>query len=153
MYRSIIRFALVALVFTHAYSAAAESNGLITKPSNHSVKITIDRLETALAAAGNKIFARIDHSAEAEAAGLKLRPTQLLIWGNPKGGTPMMVAAPTAAIDLPQKFLAWEDANGKVWLTYNSVDYLRQRHAAGEMNEALRALQMRIDAVADQARQ
>jgi uncharacterized protein (DUF302 family) len=77
---------------------------------------------------GLAIFALIDHSGEAEKASLKMRPTQLLIFGNPKGGTPLMLAAPSTAIDLPLKALAWEDAGGKVWLSYNSPDYLRQRH-------------------------
>ena len=77
---------------------------------------------------GVAIFALIDHSGEAEKAGLKMRPTQLLIFGNPKGGTPLMLAARSTAIDLPLKALVWEDADGKVWLSYNSPDYLRQRH-------------------------
>jgi len=77
---------------------------------------------------GVAIFALIDHSGEAEKAGLKMRPTQLLIFGNPKGGTPLMLAAPSTAIDLPLKALVWEDADGKVWLSYNSPDYLQQRH-------------------------
>jgi uncharacterized protein (DUF302 family) len=75
------------------------------------------------------VFARIDHSGEAEKVGLKMRPTQLLIFGSPKAGTPVMIAAPSVAIDLPLKALAWEDAQGQVWLSYNSPDYLKQRHA------------------------
>jgi YD repeat-containing protein len=145
--------AAVCMFVSGGYSAVAADNGLVTKPSQFSVGTTIDRLESALKAAGNTIFARVDHSAEAAKVGLKLRPTQLLIWGNPTGGTPLMAAAPTAAIDLPQKFLAWEDADGKTWLTYNSFGYLKQRHAIGGMDEALRTLQTRVDAIADKAHQ
>ncbi len=102
--------------------------GFISKPSPHSVLETIQRLCTLLKSKGVAIFALIDHSGEAEKAGLKMRPAQLLIFGNPKGGTPLMLAAPSTAIDLPLKALVWEDADGKVWLSYNSPDYLQQRH-------------------------
>jgi uncharacterized protein (DUF302 family) len=74
------------------------------------------------------VFARVDHSGEAEKAGLKMRPTQLIVFGSPQAGTPLMVASPTLAIDLPLKALAWEDADGQIWLTYNSPEYLKQRH-------------------------
>ena len=102
--------------------------GFISKLSPHSVPETIQRLSALLKSKGVAIFALIDHSSEAEKAGLKMRPTQLLIFGNPKGGTPLMLAAPSTAIDLPLKALVWEDADGKVWLSYNSPDYLQQRH-------------------------
>ena len=102
--------------------------GYISKLSPHSVPETIQRLSALLKSKGVAIFALIDHSGEAEKAGLKMRPTQLLIFGNPKGGTPLMLAAPSTAIDLPLKALVWEDAGGKVWLSYNSPDYLQQRH-------------------------
>jgi uncharacterized protein (DUF302 family) len=88
----------------------------------------LKKLETTIEARGLRIFALIDHSGEAEKAGLKMRPTQLLIFGSPKGGTPLMVAAPTLAIDLPLKALVWEDGEGKVWVSYNSPEYLQQRH-------------------------
>jgi uncharacterized protein (DUF302 family) len=106
----------------------ANENGLIHVPSPRSVPETLKKLQTLLEARGLKLFALIDHSGEAENAGLKMRPTQLLIFGSPKGGTPVMVAAPTLAIDLPLKALVWEDAGGKVWVSYNSPDYLQQRH-------------------------
>jgi uncharacterized protein (DUF302 family) len=106
---------------------AAES-GIIHLASPYSVSETLRRLESLLQARGLAIFARIDHSGEAEKAGLKMRPTQLLIFGSPKQGTPLMVASPTLAIDLPLKALAWEDASGKVWLSYNTPEYLKQRH-------------------------
>jgi uncharacterized protein (DUF302 family) len=102
--------------------------GFISKLSPHSVPETIQRLSALLKSKGVAIFALIDHSGEAEKAGLKMRPTQLLIFGNPKGGTPLMLAAPSTAIDLPLKALVWEDADGKVWLSYNSPNYLQQRH-------------------------
>lgn len=109
--------------------AHAQTNGLVAKPSKYSVAETMDRLEKVVKSKGIIVFARIDHAGEADKAGLKLRPTQLLIVGNPKAGTPVMAAAQSAAIDLPLKALAWEDANGKVWLGYNSAEYLKQRHS------------------------
>ncbi len=106
----------------------SNENGLIHVGSSRSVADTLKKLQTTLEARGLKLFALVDHSGEAEKAGLKLRPTQLLIFGSPKGGTPVMVAAPTVAIDLPLKALVWEDTEGKVWVSYNSPEYLQQRH-------------------------
>jgi uncharacterized protein (DUF302 family) len=108
--------------------ASLPENGMTHLRSAYSVPETLKRLESLLQAQGIMIFARIDHSGEAERAGLKMHPTQLLIFGSPKSGTPLMIASPTLAIDLPLKALAWEDAEGKVWLSYNSPDYLKQRH-------------------------
>src|SRR5580692_4387135 len=104
------------------------NNGIVTIPSGQSVDLTVKKLEEILQAKGVTLFALVDHSGEAEKAGLKMHPTKLLIFGNPKGGTPVMVAAPSAAIDLPLKILVWEDAQGKVWASYNSPSYLQQRH-------------------------
>jgi uncharacterized protein (DUF302 family) len=106
----------------------AKDNGLIQVPSRYSFDGTVQRLEAAFTEKGMKIFALIDHSGEAEKAGLKMRPTKVVIFGSPKGGTPLMVAAPSLAIDLPLKALVAEDASGKVSVTYNSPDYLKQRH-------------------------
>jgi uncharacterized protein (DUF302 family) len=106
--------------------------GIISKPSKYSVPETVHRLETILTAKGIKVFALVDHSGEAEKAGLKMPPTQLLIFGNPKGGTPVMLAAPTAAIDLPWKALAWQDAGGQVWLSYNDPVYIQRRFGLGD---------------------
>jgi uncharacterized protein (DUF302 family) len=106
--------------------------GIISKPSKYSVPETVHRLETILTSKGIKIFTLVDHSREAEKAGLKMPPTQLLIFGNPKGGTPVMLAAPTAAIDLPLKALAWQDAKGQVWLSYNDVAYLQHRYGLSD---------------------
>ncbi|MGA7504689.1 MAG: DUF302 domain-containing protein [Candidatus Sulfotelmatobacter sp.] len=97
-------------------------------PSPYSVEETLKRLESVLAQRGVQVFACIDHSGEAEKAGLKMPPTRLLIFGNPKGGTPLMLAAPTLAIDLPLKALIAEDKDGKTQVTYNSPEYLQQRH-------------------------
>jgi uncharacterized protein (DUF302 family) len=102
-------------------------DGIISKESKYSVPETLDRVDALLRSKGIKIFVRVDHSGEAEKAGLKMPPTQLLIFGNPKGGTPVMLAAPTAAIDLPLKALAWQDGDGKVWLSYNDPEYLKRR--------------------------
>ena len=102
--------------------------GLINKPSHHSVDQTVEKLKNILQAKGVTLFALIDHSGEAEKVGMKMRPTKLLIFGNPKAGTPLMLAAPSIAIDLPLKILIWEDAAGKVWLTYNNPEFLRERH-------------------------
>jgi len=108
--------------------AADQHNGMLHLSSRYSVVATVARLESLLKAQGIKIFCVIDHSGEAEKAGLKMRPTQVVIFGNPKGGTPLMLASPSAAIDLPLKALIWEDSDGKVWLSYNSPEYLKQRH-------------------------
>jgi uncharacterized protein (DUF302 family) len=106
-----------------------QDNGMIHLSSPHTVSETLARLETIVQTKGISILALIDHSGDAERAGLKLQPTKLLIFGNAKAGTPLMIASPTVAIDLPLKALVWEDSGGKVWLSYNSPDYLRQRHA------------------------
>jgi uncharacterized protein (DUF302 family) len=103
-------------------------NGMVHLSSPYSVTETIKRLESLLHAQGVTEFCRIDHSGEAEKVGLKMHPTQVIIFGSPKGGTPVMTAAPTVAIDLPLKALIWEDGGGKVWVSYNSPEYLKQRH-------------------------
>jgi uncharacterized protein (DUF302 family) len=102
--------------------------GLIDIPSNHSVDETVTKLEGILQAKGITLFALVDHSGEAAKIGMKMRPTKLLIFGNPRAGTPVMLAAPRSAIDLPLKILVWEDDQGKVWITYNSPSYLQERH-------------------------
>jgi len=106
----------------------ATNNGIIDKPSNHSVEQTVEKLKNILQSRGVALFALIDHSGEAEKVGLKMPPTRLLIFGNPKAGTPLMLAAPSTAIDLPLKILVWEDDEGKVWISYNSPEYLQKRH-------------------------
>ena len=105
------------------------AEGVITRSSPYSVPETLDRLEALLRAKNISVFVRVDHSGEAEKAGLSMPPTQLLIFGNPKGGTPLMLASPLVAIDLPLKLLVAEDANGKCTISYNSPQYLQMRHS------------------------
>ena len=107
-------------------------NGLLQVASPYTVDETVNRLESVLAERGVQVFAVVDHSGEAEKVGMKMRPTKLVIFGNPKGGTPVMLAAPTLAIELPLKALVWEDEDGKVWVSYNSPEYLQQRHGVPE---------------------
>ena len=122
---------------THRSSAAAASDklkpvekhaGIIDKPSNHTVDETVSRLKDMLKAKGVTLFALIDHSGEAEKVRMKMRPTKLLIFGSPTAGTPLMLADPHAALDLPLKILVWEDDEGKVWLSYNSTEFLKERY-------------------------
>jgi uncharacterized protein (DUF302 family) len=108
--------------------APPQGNGLIHLSSPYPVAETLKRVESALQSHGLTIFCRVDHSGEAAKVDMEMHPTELLIFGNPKGGTPLMLASPTVAIDFPLKALVWEDADGKVWLTFNSPDYLKQRH-------------------------
>ena len=108
--------------------APATDNGIVNKPSSHSVDQTVEKLTTILQAKAVTLFTLIDHSGEAEKVGMKMRPTKLLIFGSPKAGTPLMLAAPSTAIDLPLKILVWEDAHNKVWISYNSPQYLENRH-------------------------
>jgi uncharacterized protein (DUF302 family) len=102
--------------------------GIVTIPSNHSVDETVDRLKNILRSKEVTLFAVIDHNGEAAKVGMKMPPTKLLIFGNPKGGTPLMLAAPSIALDLPLKILVAEDSQGKVWISYNSPEYLKERH-------------------------
>ncbi|MHB8499694.1 MAG: DUF302 domain-containing protein [Candidatus Acidiferrales bacterium] len=103
-------------------------NGMVHLSSPYSVAETLQRVESLLQERGLTIFCRVDHSGEADKAGLKMHSTQLILFGSPKGGTPVMIASPTIAIDLPLKALIWQDAGGKVWVSYNSPEYLQQRH-------------------------
>jgi uncharacterized protein (DUF302 family) len=125
---------LGALLVGLAVPAAAAVNrlnnksGIVDVPSNHSVDETVERLKVILQSKGITLFALIDHSGEAAKVGMKMPPTKLLIFGNPKAGTPLMLAAPSIATDLPLKILVWEDGQGKVWLSYNSPEYLKERH-------------------------
>ena len=129
-------FGLVHAARSHSTPSSAgpalpsieKGDGIVTKSSNHSVDETIAKLKMMLEAKNVKLFALIDHSGEAAKVGLKMPNTKLLIFGNPKGGTPLMLASPSAAIDLPLKILVAEDAQGKVWISYNSPEYLKERH-------------------------
>jgi uncharacterized protein (DUF302 family) len=106
----------------------SKGKGIVDIPSNHSADQTVERLKGILEAKKVTLFALVDHSGEAEKAGMKMRPTKLLIFGNPKAGTSVMLAAPSSAIDLPLKILIWEDDHGKTWVSYNSPEYLQERH-------------------------
>jgi len=112
--------------------ARTMANGIVNEPSSHSVDQTVERLKSLLQASGAVLFGLVDHSGEAEKVGLKMKPTKLLIFGNPKAGTPLMVASPSTAIDLPLKMLVWEDAANEVWISYNSAEYLQKRHGFPE---------------------
>jgi uncharacterized protein (DUF302 family) len=120
-------FVVSTLLASEAFAVQKEE-GIVKIPSHHSVAETVDKLKTILKSKGVTLFALVDHSGEAEKAGLKMPPTKLLIFGNPKGGTPLMLASPSAAIDLPLKILVAEDTKGKVWISYNSPEYLKERH-------------------------
>jgi uncharacterized protein (DUF302 family) len=112
--------------------ALPSKNGIVTIPSRHSVDETAVKLEEILRAKAVKLFVLLDHSGEAEKAGMQMRPTKLLIFGNPKAGTPLMIASPLAAIDLPLKILVWEDTARRAWISYNSAQYLQSRHNLSE---------------------
>ena len=109
-----------------------KNEGVVNKPSNHSVEQTVDRLKNILEARGVTLFALIDHGGEAEKVGMKMLPTKLLIFGNPRSGTPLMLASPSIALDLPLKILVWQDNQGTVWLSYNSPEYLMERYDLSE---------------------
>lgn len=104
------------------------ASGIESLPSKYSVDKTLERLQSILKEKDVAVFAVVDHSGEAAKVGMEMRPTKLVIFGNPKGGTPLMIAAPTIAIDLPLKALIWEDFDGAIWISYNSPEYLQQRH-------------------------
>jgi len=125
--------------------AAIANNGIVSRSSKHSVEETLERLKRTLEAKGVTIFALVDHSGEAEKVGLQMRATKLVIFGSPKAGTPLMLAAPSIALDLPLKILVWEDGEGKVWVSYNSAAYFQERH--GLPQELLRNIAV-VDSLA-----
>ena len=130
----------LAMVLSCA-SPSVAGDGMVRVKSAHDVKTTVDRLQSALDAKGMVVFARIDHTAGAKEAGKKLRPTEVLVFGNPKVGTPLMQCQQTVAIDLPQKALVFEDANGDVWLTYNDPKYIAKRHSVRGCEEVLKKIE------------
>jgi uncharacterized protein (DUF302 family) len=146
--RTIIISALILLGETMSASAVV---GLVTKASNYSVDDTLDRLEAALKERGLIIFTRLDHAAAAQSLGLQMPRSTVLVFGNPRLGTPRFIQVPTLAIDLPLKALVWEDGNGKVWLSYNNSEWSKvidNRHGAGSPSPEMAA---RGDAVLDAA--
>ena len=127
-------------------------DGLVTIKSSNGPQETVDKLEAAVKAKGLTIFAKVDHAAGAAAVGLPLQPTQLIIFGNAKGGTPLMQAAQTSGIDLPMKVLVWQDASGDTWLSYNDPDWISKRHGLGHAVEApIKAMSAGLHAFADAA--
>lgn len=145
-----MRFAAAVFLVFLAVPAHAES-AFLKKESAHGVVETIDRLETALEEKGITVFARIDHAAGAEKAGLELRPTLLLVFGNPKLGTPLMNASPLMGLDLPMKALAYEDEGGTVWLAYTSPQALKDRHGIEGHDEIIQTMTGALDNFTDAA--
>ncbi|HUB28620.1 MAG TPA: DUF302 domain-containing protein [Terracidiphilus sp.] len=128
----------------------AQDNGIVTLAARHSVNETVAKLEAILAAKGVTLFAVVDHSGEAEKVGMHMPPTKLLIFGAPKAGTPVMLAAPAIALDLPLKILIAEDATGKVWVSYNSPQFLQQRHhVPDDLMKNLAAVEVLAEAAAE----
>src|SRR5258708_18670658 len=141
-------FALTALMCLWGVEAMG-ADGLTTIPRSHGPKDTMNRLETEVKAKGMTVFARIDHAAGAAAVGLSLRPTEVLIFGNAKGGTPLMQSMQTIGIDLPLKALVWQDGSGSTWLSYNDPGWLATRHGLGpEVDATVNALAAALDALA-----
>jgi len=141
-------FALTAVICLWGVQAMA-ADGLITIRSSLGPKETMSRLEAEVRAKGMTVFARVDHAAGAAEVGLPLRPTEVLIFGNPKGGTPLMQAAQTVGIDLPLKILVWQDVSGTTWVSYNDPAWLAQRHGLGaEVEPTVKALSAALSAVA-----
>ena len=140
---------LLALVLMASAATAAE--GLASVKSPYGVKETLDRFESAAKARGLNVFLRLDHAAGAQKIGKTLRPTELLIFGSPQGGTPLMECAQSAGIDLPLKALAWQDAAGQVWLAYNDLRYLATRHGAGECGPVVQNLSKALAGLVQEA--
>jgi uncharacterized protein (DUF302 family) len=132
-------YTIVALILLTLPAYA--DNGLINLKSSHDTKTTADRLENTLKQKGMTVFARIDHAAGAQKVGQKLRPTELIVFGNPKVGTPLMQCRQSTAIDLPQKALIWEDQEGTVWLSYNDPNYLVERHGITGCAEVVKKIE------------
>jgi uncharacterized protein (DUF302 family) len=140
---------LFALAIAQPVQAAPE--GMVMKQSPYSVKVTLDRLENILKKKGVTIVTRWSHDAGAKRVGMELRPTELLIFGNPKLGTHFFTSAQTAGIDLPMKALAWKDAEGQVWLGYNDPAYIARRHGISDRVEIVKKMTAALDAMTDKA--
>jgi len=147
MRQTILAFIMTLFITTSA--GAAE--GMIDVKSAHSVAATADRLETILNAKGMTVFARIDHAAGAQKAGKTMAPTELVVFGNPKVGTPLMLCSRSIAIDLPQKALIWEDDSGAVWISYNDPQYLKLRHNTQGCDPVLQKVAMALGNFASKA--
>ncbi len=134
-----IKFILAAILLS-LLSPVIADDGLITKPSAYTVDVTVQRLKNIFEKKGVRVFAHVDHQINAEGVELKLNKLQLLIFGNPRLGTPLMQSNPTTGIDLPMKALVWEDTNGKVWLAYNDPAYLAQRHGISDRQDVIKKI-------------
>jgi len=134
-----VLYTITALFFLTAPAYA--DNGIISVKSSHEVKATADRLENTLKQKGMTVFIRINHAASAQKVGKKLRPTELVVFGNPKVGTPLMQCSQSTAIDLPQKALIWEDQEGTVWFSYNDPNYLVERHGITGCAEVIKKIE------------
>lgn len=130
---------------------SVDSAGLVTLPSSHSAVGTVECLKALLVKKGIHLFAHIDHAAEARKAGMHLRPTQVLIFGNPQAGTPLMQSRQTIGLELPLRVLVWEDEGGKTWLTYHPVEFLAELHHVTILHEVIKALSTGLDALAQAA--
>ncbi len=135
------------------YSQTAMSEGIISVPSPYTVKDTLDKLAATVEAKGFTIVARVDHAAGASKVDMTLRPTELLIFGNPKGGTPLMVCQQSFGLELPLKALAWEDETGQVWLSYNDIAYLAARHQTEGCDEAVSNVSKVLEGIVTEALQ
>ena len=139
------KWIILSLLMLTMPLAQADDDGLISKKSPHSVKVTLDRLQNILQKKGITIVTRWSHDAGAKKAGMELRPTELLIFGNPKMGTHFFTSNQTAGIDLPMKALAWQDAKGQVWLTYNDPTYIAHRHGIDDRGEIVKKMTGALD--------
>lgn len=145
------RFAMIALSFSLLVLPAHATEGMIELPSANAPQATMDKLEAIAKARGMKVFARIDHAAGARSIGQALRPTELIIFGNPKGGTPLMLCSQTYGIDLPLRVLVWQDANGQSWLGYKDLATLGHAHSGPGCDEALKRLNTALDELVREA--
>ncbi len=155
-FRSIKRFVFVLSIIGAAVmgmQSASAAEGVITAPSKYSVEIAIERLEAGVKAKDFTVFAKIDHAAGATKVGMTLRPTTLLIFGNPRGGTPLMTASQSAGLDLPLKMLVWEDSAGKVWLSYSDPVWMARRHGIDPDLAAVKGMTAGLAALAATAGQ
>ncbi|MHC4593566.1 MAG: DUF302 domain-containing protein [Planctomycetota bacterium] len=135
------RLTFVSIIFLYSASLVSADTGFVNVKSNHDVQKTADRLEAVLKQKGMTVFTRIDHAAGAKRVGKILRPTKLIIFGNPKVGAPLMQCSQTVGLDLPQKALIWEDEAGLVWFSYNDPKYLAKRHGLTKCGEILKKIE------------
>jgi uncharacterized protein (DUF302 family) len=141
----------ILLVVSLGAGSAIAAEGLVSIKSPHPARETMDRFQELVKAKGLNVFLRVDHAAGAQKVGKNLRPTELLVFGNPQGGTPLMECAQTAGIDLPLKALAWQDASGQVWLSYNDPQFLADRHGAKDCAMVVQSLRKALTGLAQEA--